>query len=198
MTSTPSLERVSCSLTSKKGNASLSIPEKPDTRLHNLILLTSRALKQSDRIPTHTPDQKVAARFPRGKHLLYSQRWCCGCKKNNHSNTSHWTDLRRQGCYLLLLNRVNVQKKKKKNWCWFSAHAGWHRWLAEINKGARAPANISTFLCRICICKQEKIDVQCVPFCKYCSVVVLVLTSKKKCRQSYLLSFKHTQIHICT
>lgn len=192
MTSTAGLERVSCSLTSKKGKASLSIPEKPDTRLHNLILLTSRALKQSDRIPTHIPDQKVAVRFPRGKRLLYSQRWCCGCKK---------IIIQTPRIGLICVGRAVIcccwtvwmcwipKKKKKKNWCWFSAHAGWHRWLAEINKGARAPANISTFLCRICICKQEKIDMQCVPFCKYCSVVVLILTSKKKVQTKLSIIF---------
>lgn len=196
MTSTPSLERVSCSLTSKKGNASLSIPEKPDTRLHNLILLTSRALSQTVYPHTH-PTKKSQPGFHAVNTSFIPSGGVVGVKK---------IIIQTPRIGLICVGRavicccwtVWMCKKKKKNWCWFSAHAGWHRWLAEINKGARAPANISTFLCRICICKQEKIDVQCVPFCKYCSVVVLVLTSKKKCRQSYLLSFKHTQIHICT
>lgn len=105
----------------RKGSLSFSVPEKPDARLHNPILLTSRARSNNQSVypRTHPTEKSQPVRFPRGKRLLYSQRCCRGCKRNNHSNTSHWTELSRHGCYLLLLNRMDVldpkiKKKTKK------------------------------------------------------------------------------------
>lgn len=171
VTSTASLERVSCSLTSKKARP-LSLSRRNQTPAY--ITRFSYNVPRAHTISpcTHAHTRPRSSRQP-GFHAVNASfipsGGVVGVKKIIIQTARigliwvGWAVI----CCCWTVWMCCIPKKKKKKRGWFSARAGWHRWLAEIKAHARQQTTLL-----------------------FCAVVsVFDRICHKKCRQRVFLEF---------